>query len=124
MASDLNTVAVCGRLTKDPETRDAAGTTVTELRVAVNNSRKTANGWEDQPGFYNVAVWGAQGEAAQKFLSKGSQVAVQGRLAWREWEQDGKRRESISITASQVQFVGARQGDSTTPTNTDGDIPF
>jgi single-strand DNA-binding protein len=109
MASDTNSVVLVGRLTKDPETRSVGSGTVTELRLAVTSSRKVGESWEDQPNYFSVAVFGRQGEAAARYLAKGSQVAVNGRLAWREWQdKSGGKRESVSIVASSVQFVGAK----------------
>ena len=112
MAADTNSVVVTGRLTKAPETRAVNDTSVTDLRLAVNNRRKTGAEWEDVAGFYSVSVWGAQGENCAKYLDKGAQVTVQGRLEWREAEKDGQRREFIRIVARDVQFHG---GKSDTP---------
>jgi single-strand DNA-binding protein len=54
-------------------------------------------------------VWGAQGENAARFLSKGRPVALDGRLEWREWEaQDGTKRQAVDIIADSVQFLGSR----------------
>jgi single-strand DNA-binding protein len=80
--------------------------------VAVNSRRKNASGeWEDKPNYFDVTVWGAQGENCATYLSKGRPVAVDGRLDWREWEtQDGGKRQSVSIIADSVQFLGSREG--------------
>jgi single-strand DNA-binding protein len=67
--------------------------------------------WEDKPNFFDVKVWGAQGENAGRYLSKGRPVAIDGRLEWREWEtQDGTKRQAIEIIADSVQFLGSRTG--------------
>jgi single-strand DNA-binding protein len=111
-ASNLNVVVITGNLTRDPELRSLpSGTSVCDLRVAVNTRRKNnASGeWEDKPNFFDVKVWGAQGENCARFLSKGRPVGVQGRLEWREWEsQDGQKRQAIDIIADSVQFLGGR----------------
>ena len=81
------------------------------LRVACNTRRKNGSTgeWEDKPNYFDVKVWGAQGENCQRFLSKGRPVAVQGRLEWREWEtQDGQKRQAVDIIAESVQFLGGR----------------
>ena len=113
-ASNINIVAVTGNLTKDPELRSTPnGTSVCKLRVAVNSRRKDgASGeWVDKPNYFDVTVWGAQGENCATYLSKGRPVAVDGRLDWREWEaQDGGKRQSIEIIAESVQFLGSRDG--------------
>jgi single-strand DNA-binding protein len=112
-STNINSVVVTGNLTKDPELRSLqSGTSVCKLRVAVNSRRKNANGdWEDKPNYFDVTVWGAQGENCATYLSKGRPVAVQGRLEWREWEaQDGGKRQSVEIIADSVQFLGSRDG--------------
>ena len=111
-ASNINVVVITGNLTRDPELRALpSGTSVCDLRVAVNTRRKnSASGeWEDKPNYFDVKVWGAQGENAARFLSKGRAVGVQGRLEWREWEtQEGQKRQAVDIIADSVQFLGSR----------------
>jgi single-strand DNA-binding protein len=112
-ATNINSVVVTGNLTKDPELRHLdSGTAVCKLRIAVNSRRKNASGeWVDKPNYFDVTVWGAQGENCATYLSKGRPVAVQGRLEWREWEaQDGGKRQSTEIIAESVQFLGSRDG--------------
>jgi single-strand DNA-binding protein len=77
-ASNLNVVVITGNLTRDPELRSLpSGSSVCDLRVAVNTRRKNnATGeWEDKPNYFDVKVWGAQGENCARFLSKGRPVA-------------------------------------------------
>jgi single-strand DNA-binding protein len=112
-ATNINRVTITGNLTKDPELRSLqSGTAVCNLRVAVNSRRKDQSGeWVDKPNYFDVTVWGAQGENCATYLAKGRPVAVDGRLDWREWEaQDGSKRQSISIIADSVQFLGSRDG--------------
>ena len=112
---NINSVVVTGNLTKDPELRSTpGGTSVCKLRVAVNSRRKDGQSgeWVDKPNYFDVTVWGAQGENCSTYLSKGRPVAVQGRLDWREWEsQEGQKRQAVEIIADTVQFLGSR-GDS------------
>jgi len=112
-ATNINRVVLTGNLTRDPELRStASGMSVCSLRIASNTRRKNqATGeWEDKPNFFDVTVWGAQGENCARFLSKGRPVAVDGRLEWREWEaQDGNKRQSVEIVADAVQFLGGRE---------------
>jgi single-strand DNA-binding protein len=110
-ATNLNVVVVTGNLTRDPELRSLpSGTSVCKLRVAVNSRRKDQSGeWVDKPNYFDVTVWGAQGENCATYLSKGRPVAIDGRLEWREWEaQDGSKRQSVEIIANSVQFLGSR----------------
>lgn len=107
--SNINVVAITGNLTKDPELRATqAGMSVCSLRVAVNDRQKINGEWQDKPGFYDVTVWGTQGENAARYLSKGRPVAVQGRLQWREWESENGKRQAVGIVAESVQFLGGR----------------
>ena len=111
-ATNINRVVMTGNLTADPELRSLpSGTSVCKLRVACNTRRKNGSTgeWEDKPNYFNVTVWGAQGENAARFLVKGRPVAIDGRLEWREWEtQDGAKRQAIDIIADSVQFLGSR----------------
>ncbi len=96
-ATNINGVVLTGNLTRDPELRSlASGMSVCSLRIASNTRRKDqASGeWQDKPNYFEVTVWGAQGENCARFLSKGRPVALDGRLEWREWQgQDGAKRE-------------------------------
>jgi len=112
-ASNINVVVITGNLTRDPELRSTpGGTSVCKLRVAVNSRRKDQSGnWVDKPNYFDVTVWGAQGENCANYLSKGRPVAVEGRLDWREWEdKEGGKRQSVEIIANSVQFLGSRDG--------------
>ena len=112
-ASNVNVVVITGNLTRDPELRHTGGgTAVCELRVAVNSRRKEGQEWVDKPNYFDVTVWGAQGENCANYLAKGRPVAVEGRLDWREWEaKDGSgKRQAVSIVANSVQFLGSRDG--------------
>lgn len=109
MAS-LNRVCLVGNLTRDVETRQAGETTIASLRIAVNERRKVDGEWTEQPNYFDVDVFGKQAENAAEYLSKGRQVAIDGRLRWREWEDkdSGAKRQAVSIVAESVQFIGSR----------------
>jgi len=115
-ATNINRVVMTGNLTADPELRSLpSGMSVCSLRIACNTRRKNGSSgeWEDKPNYFNVTVWGAQGENAAKYLSKGRPVAIDGRLEWREWEsQDGTKRQATDIIADSVQFLGSREDTS------------
>jgi single-strand DNA-binding protein len=113
-ATNINRVIVTGNLTKDPELRHTqGGTAICKLRVAVNSRRKDSSGeWVDKPNYFDVTVWGAQGENCATYLSKGRPVAIDGRLEWREWEaKEGGKRQAVEIIADSVQFLGSRGDD-------------
>lgn len=116
-ASNINRVIITGNLTSDPELRAlASGTSVCKLRIAVNTRRKDgASGeWRDYPNYFDVTVWGAQGENCARYLSKGRGAAIDGRLEWREWQdkETGKNRQSVEIIADTVQFLSSPDGGS------------
>jgi single-strand DNA-binding protein len=112
-ATNINRVILTGNLTRDPELRSLpSGTSVCSLRLAVNTRRKdqSTGEWVDKPNFFDVTVWGMQGENCAQYLSKGRPVAVDGRLEWREWEdKQGNKRQSVDIIADSVQFLGSRE---------------
>ncbi|MHB1570193.1 MAG: single-stranded DNA-binding protein [Solirubrobacteraceae bacterium] len=107
--NNINRVVLTGNLTRDPDLRALpGGASVTNLRIACNISRKRDGEWVSQPNFFNVTVWGARGESCARHLGKGSRVAVDGRLEWREWEtQDAGKRQAVEIVADSVEFLGS-----------------
>src|SRR5579885_2289463 len=112
MAANINRVVLVGNLTRDPELRHTpGGTPVCSLRIAVNSRRRDESGnWTDKPNFFRISVFGNQAESCAQYLSKGRPVAIDGRLDWRQWEQDGVKREAVEIVAESVQFLGSRDG--------------
>src|ERR687886_1107242 len=134
-ATNINRVVLTGNLTRDPELRNTpSGTPVCSLRIASNSRRKDASGnWVDKPNYFDVTVWGAQGENCANYLSKGRPVAIDGRLEWRQYEdKQGNKRQAVDIIADSVQFLGSREdagngGGRFTPQSDDppdtGDFP-
>ena len=113
MASNINRVVLVGNLTRDPELRHTpSGTALCKLRIAVNTRQKdaTSGEWTDKPNYFDVTVWGSQGENCAQYLAKGRPVGIDGRLDWREWEQEGVKRQAVEIIADNVQFLGSRDG--------------
>ena len=107
----INRVVLVGNLTRDPELRHTpSGTAVCNLRLAVNTRRKDETGqWIDKPNYFDITVWGNQGERCAQYLAKGRPVAVDGRLEWREWETpEGNKRQAVDVVADTVQFLGSR----------------
>ena len=80
--ANINRVILVGNLTRDPELRHTpSGTSVCKLRLAVNSRQKDSSTgeWGEKPNYFDVTVWGNQGENCARFLSKGRPVAVDGR---------------------------------------------
>jgi single-strand DNA-binding protein len=111
--ANINRVVLVGNLTRDPELKSLpSGSSVCDLRIAVNHRRKNqqTGEWIEEPNYFTVSVFGAQGENCARFLSKGRAVAIDGRLRWRQWDaQDGTKREAVEIVAETVQFIGPRE---------------
>jgi single-strand DNA-binding protein len=133
MGTNINRVVLTGNLTQDPELRSTQdGTAVCNLRVATNTRRKdSASGeWADKPNYFDVVVWGAQGENVARYLTEGRAIAIDGRLEWREYDaQDGSKRQAVQIIADTVQFLSTpeRMAVGQGPhaaRGTDDDIPF
>jgi single-strand DNA-binding protein len=116
----INRVVLVGRLTRDPELRSLpSGVSVCGLRIACSSSRKDAAGdYHERPNFFDVSVYGGPAESVSRYMRRGSRVAIDGRLEWREWEttDDSKggqqKRQAVSIVAETVQFLDSPGGQS------------
>ena len=111
----INRVNISGNLTRDPEMRaTATGTQILTFGVAVNDRRRNpqTGEWEDYPNFIDCVVFGNRAEALSRFLSKGSKVAIEGKLRWSQWERDGQKRSKIEVIVDEVEFLSSRQGQS------------
>ena len=110
--ANINRVVLVGNLTRDPELKTLpSGSSVCDLRIAVNNRRKNqqTGEWVEEPNYFTISVFGQQAENCARFLAKGRAVAVDGRLRWRQWDaQDGSKREAVDVIAESVQFIGPR----------------
>ena len=111
-ATNINRVVLTGNLTRDPELRSTGERHVGVLaadRLQHAPQGQPTGEWEDKPNYFDVTVWGAQGENCARFLAKGRPVAIDGRLEWREWEdKEGNKRQAVEIIADSVQFLGGR----------------
>jgi single-strand DNA-binding protein len=112
MAADINRVVLVGRLTRDAELKYSNnGLAICAFSVAVNSSRKQGDEWVEEANFFDVTVFGRQGEAIQRYLVKGQQVAVDGRLKQDRWQtQDGQNRSKVGVIADNVRLLGSPSG--------------
>ncbi len=110
MSWDINRIIIVGRLSADVELKyTPAGTAVARFGIAVGGKPKTDG--SDSVSFFNVVVWGKSAENCSNFLSKGKQVALDGRLEQRSWvTQDGSKRSIVEIIAERVEFLGPPSG--------------
>ena len=121
----MNKVFLIGRLSRDPELRHTGtGTAVCQINVAI--SRPLAQGAEPQTDFINVVVWNKQAENVAKYLSKGRQIAVEGRIQTRNYDNnEGKRTYVTEVIASNVEFLGsANDNRSNNTMDSFNDNPF
>src|SRR5262245_16327016 len=110
MRSDgpMNKVLLAGRLTRDPEMRAlASGKHVTQFSVATT---EYAGNGKERPEFHNVVTWDRLAEVCGRYLGKGQQVALEGRLQTRTWDDDkGLRHWKTEIVASSVEMLSGRK---------------
>jgi single-strand DNA-binding protein len=118
----MNKAIVAGNLGQDPELRSTqGGTSVLNLRLATNERVKRGDQWEDHAEWHSVVVFGKRADALSKFLAKGSQVLIEGKLRTRQWEdRDGNKRYTTEVIADDVQVFGKRSRDAD-PGPSDGD---
>lgn len=125
----MNKIILIGRLTKDPElSYTQGGKAVCKFTLAVD---RPYNGESKEADFINIIVWNKAGENAAKYLAKGRQTAVEGRLQIRSYDgNDGKKRYVTEVIADRVEFIGstsAKHEDETFGEEVDfdeGDVPF
>ena len=120
----INKVILVGNLGQDPETRHTnGGNSVTQLRLATTEKFKDRDGaMQERTEWHTVIVWGKQGEACGKHLTKGRQVYVEGRLTTRKWQdKEGKDRYTTEVIGDNVRFLGQgqRENDKVQPLPTD-----
>ena len=111
MANGINSVTLVGNLTRDPELRTMPnGNSVCKLGLAVNENVKDGSGdWTERANFFDITVFGTQGENCAKYLTKGRPVAVQGRLRWSSWETEDGKRSKVEVIANMVQFLNSAE---------------
>ena len=110
----INKVIIVGRLGQDPEMKTLAqGSVVTRLNVATSETWMDKNGQkQERTEWHRISVWGKLAELCGKYLAKGRQVYVEGKLQTRSWEENGNKRYATEITAQTVQFLGGQAGAS------------
>lgn len=111
----FNKIIIVGNLGRDPELRyTPQGTAVCSFSVATNEKRKDRAGeLQNITTWFRVTLWGKQAENANKFLTKGNPIYIEGRLRTEEWtDRDGKARTSLEVQATEMQFIGSRSDDS------------
>jgi single-strand DNA-binding protein len=109
--SSLNKILLIGRLGKDPEMRSTSdGTPVATFSLATSENWTDKNGTrQERTEWHNIVAWSRLADLSKRFLSKGRQVYIEGRLQTREWnDREGNKRRTTEVVASQMVLLGAR----------------
>lgn len=113
MASDLNVVALTGRLTRDSELKYAnSGMAIARFTLAVNRKIKDANGqWVDTADFFDCSMFGKSAEGVNQYLLKGTHVAINAELRQERWEKDGQKQSKVTLVVNQLTLLGGSQNN-------------
>ena len=118
----INKVFITGNLTRDAELRATqAGTSVLGIGVAVNDRRKNqrTGEYEEVPNFVDCTLFGRRAEALAQYLTKGTKVAIEGRLHYSSWQDraTGQNRSKLDVTVDEIEFMSSRQQPACAPQN-------
>ena len=116
MATDINSVVLVGRLSRDAVLiYSASGSGFLSFTIAVNKAKRKADGsWGDEASFIDCVYFGQNSQSISQYLIKGKQVAVQGDLRQSKWESDGQQRSRVDVVVNTLSLLsGANQGQST-----------
>jgi single-strand DNA-binding protein len=109
MATDLNIVALVGRLTRPCEMRYTnTGFAICSFTLAVNRRKKSQDGsWNDSVSFFDCSYFGKAAEGVSQYLTKGQQVSVQGYLDQQTWETNGQKRSKVVVIVNSLSLLGS-----------------
>jgi single-strand DNA-binding protein len=128
MPRGLNKVILIGNLGREPEMRFTPnGRPVTAFSLAVNRDWTTAEGERrEETEWFNIVAWGDLAERANKYLTKGQRVYVEGRLQTRSWESaDGQKHSRTEVVAAEFLMLDERKGEEeSSQTHAGDEIPF
>jgi len=117
--ADLSIAVLVGRLTRDSELKyTPSGAAVCHFSVATSSKKKKGEQWVEEASFWDIELWGKQGESLNQYLVKGKQVAIEGSMRQDRWEQDGQSRMKVIINANSVQLLGSKSGSQSSSTGT------
>ena len=108
----INRVTISGNLTRDSELRSTqGGMSILGMGVAVNERVKNrqTNEWEDYPNFVDCTMFGTRAEKLHQYLTKGTKVAIEGRLRYSSWEKDGQRRSKLEVIVDEIEFMSRKE---------------
>jgi single-strand DNA-binding protein len=123
----FNKIIIVGNLGRDPELRyTPQGSAVCSFSVATTEKRRDKNGeMSDITTWFKVTLWEKRAETASKYLTKGSQVYIEGKLRTEEWtDKEGKTRTSLEVLATDMNFIGTKGGGMPQTTGQNDDSSF
>ena len=111
----INKVIITGNLTRDAELRSTpSGAQLLNVGIAVNDRRRNrqTDQWEDYANFFDCTMWGERAQKIAQYLTKGTKVAIEGRLHYSAWDDKntGQRRSKVDITITDIEFMSSRNG--------------
>jgi single-strand DNA-binding protein len=110
--SSMSIAIIVGRLTRDAELKYTNnGQSICHFSVATSTRKKKGDQWTDEPSFWDVDLWGKQGESLNQYLTKGKLVGIEGTMAQDRWEQDGQQRMKVRINANSVQLLSGQSSE-------------
>ena len=125
--SNINKVFLSGNLTRDAELRTTpGGMSVLQMGLACNGARKNqqTGQWEDVPNFFDLVMFGGRAEKVAQIVGKGTKVAIEGKLRWRQWQdQNGQNRSKVEVLVDEIEVM-ARPQNSVPQGFVDEPIPF
>jgi single-strand DNA-binding protein len=107
----INCVSVSGNIGRCELRATSNGGNVLTFSLAVNERVKRGEEWDDYTNWVDCVVFGKRAESLSRIISKGTKVAVSGRLRYSSWEKDGKRRSKLEVIANDVDLMQRRDGD-------------
>ena len=123
----INKVFISGHVTREPELRrTSGGMAILSFSVAVNDRRKNPQSgeWEDYANFVDCTMFGNRAESVSNYITKGSKVAIEGKLRWSQWERDGQKRSKLEVIVDELEFMSKGEKKPEQATLYDDDCPF
>jgi single-strand DNA-binding protein len=115
--TDINSVVLVGRITKDVGSDERSisyvgnGIAKAVVNIAVNRGVKKGDKWEDETSFFDVTIWGKTAENLKPRLTKGTQITVSGYLKQDRWEKDGQKQSRVQVVADMVEIPNVSKKD-------------
>lgn len=108
----INSVSLVGNITFEPELKAmVSGMQVLTFNIAVNERKKNnqTGEWEDAPVFVSCAMFGSRAESVSRFISKGSKVAIDGKLHYSQWDRNGEKRNKLDVIVNNIEFMSRNE---------------